>query len=62
MFGEDYIYICKQYVGSTTGFKERFRIDKSDTNTAKARCGMAMHLLNVCRSGASKFELCKNSY
>ena len=55
-----YLIFCKccgkQYVGSTTGFKERFRIDKSDINTAKARCGMANHLLNVCRSGASKFE------
>ena len=46
----------KQYVGSVTGFKERFRIHKSDINTRKVRCGVANHLLNVCRSSASKFE------
>ena len=46
----------KQYVGSATGFKERFRINKSDINTSKVRYGVANHLLNVCRSSASKFE------
>ena len=30
----------KQYVGSATGFKEGFRIHKSDTNTGKIRCGV----------------------
>ena len=51
-------YKCcgKQYVGSTTGFKERFRIHKSDINNCKIRSGLANHLLNVCRSSASKFE------
>ena len=44
----------KQYVGSATGFKERFRIHKSDTNTGKIRCGVANHLLNVCHSSTSK--------
>ena len=44
----------KQYVGSATGFKERFRIHKSDTNTGKIRCGVANHLLNVCDSSTSK--------
>ena len=42
--------------GSASGFKERFRIHKSDINTGKVRCGVANHLLNVCRSSASKFE------
>ena len=46
----------KQYVGSVTGFKEQFRIHKSDINTGKVRCGVANHLLNVCRSSAGKFE------
>ena len=46
----------KQYVGSATGFKEQFRIHKSDINTGKVRCGVANHLLNVCRSSASKSE------
>ena len=53
-----YLISCKscgkQYVGSATGFKER--IDNSDINTGKVRCGVANHLLNVCRSSASKFE------
>ena len=55
-----YLISCKccgkQYVGSATGFKERFRIHKSDINTGKIRCGVANHLLNVCRSSTSKFE------
>ena len=49
-------YCCKQYVGSATGFKERFRIHKSDINTGKIRCGAANHLLNVCHYSAGKFE------
>ena len=55
-----YLIFCKccgkQYVGSTTGFKERFRIHKSDINTGKVRCGVANHLLNVCHSSTSRFE------
>ena len=55
-----YLISCKcygkQYVGSAAGFKERFRIHKSDINTGKYRCGVANHLPNVCRSSASKFE------
>ena len=47
---------AKQYVGSATGSKEKFRIHKSDLNTGKVRCGVANHLLNFCRSSASKFE------
>ena len=46
----------KQYIGSATGFKERFRIHKSDINTGKVRCGVTYHLLNVCRFSASKFQ------
>ena len=55
-----YLISCKccgkQHGGSATGFKERFRIPKSDTNTGKIRCGVANHLLNVCHSSTSKFE------
>ena len=55
-----YVTSCKccgkQYVASATGFKEKFRIHKSDINTVKLRCGVANHLLNVCRSSASKFQ------
>ena len=46
----------KQCVGSASGFKERFRIHKSDINTCKVRCGVANHLPNISRSSASKFE------
>ena len=46
----------KQYVKSSTGFKERFRIHKSDISTGKIRCGVANHLINGCRSSTSKFE------
>ena len=46
----------KQYVGSATGFKERFRIHKSDANTGKIRFGVAKHLLNVCHSSTSKLK------
>ena len=55
-----YLISCKccgkQYVGSGTSFKERFRIHKSDINTGKARYGVTNDLLNVCRSCASKSE------
>ena len=43
-------------LGSATGFKERFRIQISDINNEKVRCGVANHLINVCRSPASKLE------
>ena len=45
-----------QYVGSATGFKEKFRIYQSDINTVKLGYGVANHLLNICRSSASKFD------
>ena len=55
-----YLISCKccskQYFGSATGFKEQFRIRKSDINTGKVRCGLANLLLNACRSSASKCE------
>ena len=55
-----YLISCKccgkQYVGSAAGFKERFRIHKSDINTGKIRCAAASRLLNVCCSLARKFE------
>ena len=46
----------KQYIGSAIGFKERFRIHKSDINTGKVRCGVANHLLNISHSEGNKFE------
>ena len=56
-----YLITCKccskQYVGSATGFKERFRIHKSDVNTGKVRCGVANHLLNVCKSEYLQVQL-----
>ena len=55
-----YLIACKcygkQYIGSTTGFKEGFRIDKIDINTGKIRCRVASHILNVCKSAACKTE------
>ena len=55
-----YLTVCKccseQYIGSSTGFKERFRISKSDINTSKIRCGVASHLLNVWKSATYKTE------
>ena len=56
-----YLTACKccgkQYIGSPTGFKERFQIHKGDINTGKIRCGVARNLLNVC-----KFTTCKTEY
>ena len=51
-------YKCcgKQYIGFVTGFKEIFKVHKSDINNVKVRCGVANHLFNVCGSSASKFE------
>ena len=44
------------FTGSVTGFKESFRIHKSDINTDRVRCGVANHLLNVCKSAIYKME------
>ena len=46
----------KQYIGSTTGFKERFRIHKLDVNTVKINCSIASYFLNVCKSATCKAE------
>ena len=55
-----YLITCKcwskQYIGSATGFKERFRIHKSDINTSKVKCRVANHLLNGCKSAIYKME------
>ena len=55
-----YLISCKccgkLYIGSAIGFKERFRIHKSDINTGKVRCGVANHFLNVGHSEGNKFE------
>ena len=39
----------KQYIGSVTNFKKRFRIHRSDIDTGRIRCGVASHLLNVLK-------------
>ena len=50
-----YIISCKncgdQYVGSTTDFRNRFRIHKSNIKTKKDRCGTARHFNNKCCDG-----------
>ena len=46
----------KQYIGSATGFRERFRIHKSDINSGKIRYGVGSHLPNVCKSAICKTE------
>ena len=46
----------KQYLGSTTGFEERFRIHKGDGNTDQGGCDVWNDLFNVCRSSTSKFD------
>ena len=55
-----YLITCKccskQYIGSATVFKERFRIHKRDINTGKVRCEVANHLLNVRKSASCKKE------
>ena len=55
-----YMIVCKccgkQHIGSSTGFKEIFRLHKSDINTDKIRSGVASHLLNVCKSATRKTE------
>ena len=56
-----YSISCKmcndQYVGSAykNNFKPRFRVNKSDINTGKDRCGVAKHFLTKCRD-AGKLE------
>ena len=40
----------KQYVGSTTDFKSRFRIHKSDIKTNKDRCGTPKHFNVKCKN------------
>ena len=46
-----YLIACKccskQYIGSATGFKERFRIHKPDINTGKIRCEAASHSIYI---------------
>ena len=55
-----YLIACKccgkQYIGSAADFNERFRIHESDINTGKIRCGIASHVLNVCKSATCKIE------
>ena len=42
---------CKeQCAGSAIDFEKRFRINKSDINTKKERCGVARHFTNKCRN------------
>ena len=41
---------------SATGFKKKLRIQKSDINTGKIRCGVANQLLNVCIFAIGKME------
>ena len=48
--------LWKQYIGSAISSKQRFRIDKSDINAGKVKCGVANHHLNVCHSGGNRFE------
>ena len=49
-------YWGKQYIDSATSFKERFRIHKSDINTAKIRCGVPRLLLHICKSATCETE------
>ena len=49
-------YFGKQYIGSATGFRQRFQIHKNDINTGKIRCGVTSHLLNVCKSATCETE------
>ena len=39
----------EQYVGSAIDFKKCFRINKSDINTKKDRCGVVHHFNDKCR-------------
>ena len=47
----------KLYIGSAPSSKERFRIHNSDIITGKIMCGVASHLLNVC-----KYDACTTKY
>ena len=55
-----YLITCKccskQNIGSAIDFKERFRIHENENNTGKVRCGVANHLLNVCKTAIYKTE------
>ena len=46
----------KQYVGSATNFKSRFRIHKSDIKTNKDRCGTAKHFNGKCKNDNNIFQ------
>ena len=55
-----YLITCKnclqQYVGSTTNFKNRFRIHKSDIKTNKDRCGTAKYFNDMCKNDNNIFQ------
>ena len=55
-----YLITCqrciRQCIGYAAGFRERFGIYKSDVNIGKRRCGVANHLINVCKSAICKME------
>ena len=44
----------KKYVGPAINFKQSFRINKSDINTKKDRCGTAKYFNNKCCSPKNK--------
>ena len=46
----------KQNIGSAIDFKKRFRVHENENNTGKVRCGVANHLLNVCKTAIYKTE------
>ena len=48
--------LVKQYEGCANSFKERFWIDKSETNADQKNCVVANHAVNVFLSSASKFD------
>ena len=51
---------CKNYLeqngGSTTNFKSRFRIHKSDIKNNKDRCGTVNHFNGMCKNDNNIFE------
>ena len=55
-----YLLTCKnclkQYVGSATNFKNRFRIHKSDIKINKNRCGTAKHFNGKCKNDNNIFQ------
>ena len=58
-----YLIACKccgkQYIGSATSFKERFRIHKSGIITGRIRCGVASQLLMFLNLPHVKPNICK---